>query len=90
MTRIGYQHGSGASPCDKIEEMVVRHTIVDPLFRDVRVQLVSECGAHCESTGMSRQFFEFENYVQEDAGDESRALDHDRVGGGSADKPDKT
>ena len=59
-------------------------------FRDVRVRLVSECGAHCESAGISLQRHEFVYDVQEDPGGESSALDHDRVEGGSADKSDKT
>ena len=70
-SRHGYQHGSGAGSLkpqiyeatthisDKAEKMIVSDRIFDPLcFRDVGVRLVSECGAHCESAGTSRQFHE--------------------------------
>ena len=66
-----YQHGSGVGSLkpqiyeatthisDKAEKMIVSDRVFDPLcFRDVGVRLVSECGAHCESAGTSRQVHE--------------------------------
>ena len=59
--RHGYQHGSGVGSLKPqiYEATTVSDRIFDPLcFRDVGVRLVSECGAHCESAGTSRQFHE--------------------------------
>ena len=51
------------------------HCFATPLFfRDVGVLLVSDCGAHCESAGTSRQFHECENDGQVDRVGESNAL----------------
>ena len=59
-------------------------------FRDVGVRLVSDCGAHHECAGTSRQFHSTRHDAQEDGDGETNALDHDRVEGGSADKSNRT